>query len=212
VAGKVEDIRLAPQGGHFVYVEDASGHRHEHHVQTGREVVVKNGDKVEPGDPLSDGNFKPQELAQFKGILPAQQYVVDQIRKSYAEAGAVVRKPVIEVLAAGLMRTVEITDDSGEKDLAVGDVIHENEYEARKKKNPKLKAKPVILGLSQKPLQSRDLLERLNFQRLDDAIRDVPSSAGQSDLTGGTSPIPGLAYGATFRQEPLKDDQFDRSP
>ena len=196
VSGTVTDTKLAPQGGYYVSVDGV-----EHHIQQGRDLVVKNGDQVQAGDPLSTGNYKPQEIATHKGLLAAQQYVVNQIRKSYQEAGAVVRKPVIEVLAAGLMRTVEITDDGGEPDLAIGDIIHENDYEMRKKRNSKITAKPMLLGLSQKPLQSQDLLERLNFQRLDDAVRDVASSGGKSDLTGSKSPIPGLAYGAAFRPE-----------
>jgi DNA-directed RNA polymerase subunit beta' len=196
VSGRVEGIKLAPQGGHYLTIGDT-----EHYIQQGRDLIVKNGDQVSSGDPLSTGNFKPQEIAEHKGLLAAQQYVVNQIRKSYQDAGAVVRKPVIEVLAAAMMRTVEITDDGGEPDLTIGNIIHENEYEERKKRNPKIKAKPMLLGLSQKPLQSQDLLERLNFQRLDDAVRDVASSGGKSDLTGSKSPIPGLAYGAAFRQE-----------
>jgi len=198
IGGKVEETRLAPQGGYFVYIGDK---KVEHHVQQGRDLAVKNGDVVKAGDPLSTGNFKPQEIADHKGLLAAQQYVVNQIRKSYQDAGAIVRKPVIEVLAAGLMRTVEVTNDGGEPDLAIGDIIHENDYEMRKKRNPKIEAKPALLGLSQKPLQSKDLLERLNFQRLDDAVRDIPSSGGSSDLTGAKSPIAGLAYGAAFRPE-----------
>jgi DNA-directed RNA polymerase beta' subunit len=198
VNGRVEETRLAPQGGYFVYIGDK---RVEHHVQQGRDLIVKNGDVVSAGDPLSTGNFKPQEIAEHKGTLAAQQYVVNQIRRSYQDAGAVVRKPVIEVLAAAMMRTVEVTNDGGEPDLAIGDVIHENDYENRKKRNQKITAKPTLLGLSHKPLQSKDLLARLNFQRLDDAIRDIPSAGGSSDLTGAGSPISGLAYGAAFRPE-----------
>lgn len=198
VNGRIEETRLAPQGGYFVYIGDK---RVEHHVQQGRDLIVKNGDVVSAGDPISTGNYKPQEIAEHKGTLAAQQYVVNQIRRSYQDAGAIVRKPVIEVLAAAMMRTVEVTDDGGEPDLAIGDVIHENDYENRKKHNQKITAKPTLLGLSHKPLQSKDLLARLNFQRLDDAIRDVPSAGGSSDLTGAGSPISGLAYGAAFRPE-----------
>ena len=198
VNGRIEETRLAPQGGYFVYIGDK---RVEHHVQQGRDLIVKNGDVVSAGDPISTGNYKPQEIAEHKGTLAAQQYVVNQIRRSYQDAGAIVRKPVIEVLAAAMMRTVEVTNDGGEPDLAIGDVIHENDYENRKKRNQKITAKPTLLGLSHKPLQSKDLLARLNFQRLDDAIRDIPSAGGSSDLTGAGSPISGLAYGAAFRPE-----------
>jgi hypothetical protein len=107
---------------------------------------------------------------------------------------------VLEVLAAGIMRFVKITDDAGLDQYAIGDVISEQEYNRVKLKYPSFKAVPELPGLSSKPLLSNDLMERLNFQRLEDAVREVPAAAGKSDLTGATgSPISGLAYGIAFR-------------
>ncbi len=195
--GRVTNIRTAPQGGYFVAINGT-----EQHIQQGRALKVKIGDQIGLGDPLSDGSFRPQEIAQKKGMLAAQRYVVNEARQSYKDAREIVRKPALEVLAAGMMRYVEIIDDGGEKDLAIGDVMHENEFESRRKRNPKIKSKPTVPGLSQKPLLSKDLFERLGFQRLEDAIRDVPASAGKSDLTGSRSPLPGIAYGSIFRVAP----------
>jgi len=210
VTGRVTDIRAAPQGGSFVYIQAPDQEPVEHHILQGRDVIVKHDQMVDIGQPISTGNFDPREIAASQGALAAQKYVVNQIRKSYADAGAVVRKPVIEVIAAGMMRTVEITDDGGEPDLAIGDVMHENEFNLRHMRNPKITAKPVLLGLGYKPLESKDLLSRLNFQRLDDSVRDVASQSGSSDLTGNASPIAGLAYGAKFRQNQIVDDAFER--
>lgn len=195
VSGTVTSVQPAPQGGYHVMVGTT-----DHYVYPARQVKVKVGQQVHAGDPLSDGAFRPQDVAQHKGLLAAQQYVVDEARKAYTQAGATVRKPVLEVLVAGNLRYVTITDDGGERDLAVGDVIHENEYNRRKMTNPKIKAKPAVLGLGSKPLKtSTDLLERLNFEELLGSLRHIPAIGGQSDLTGARSPIPGIAYGAAFR-------------
>jgi hypothetical protein len=44
-------------------------------------------------------------------------------------------------------------------------------------------------------------MQRLNFQRLEDALREVPAVGGKSDLTGESgSPMAGLAYGVKFRE------------
>jgi DNA-directed RNA polymerase subunit beta' len=199
ISGSVQNIRSAPQGGVYVIIQGIDGGKVEQHVMPGRTVKVKIGEKVKIGDELSDGNFKPQEIAQKKGMLAAQQYVVDEARKSYQDAGVTVRKPVLEVLAAGMMRYVEITNDGGDKDIAVGDVMHENKYEELRKRNPRIIGIPTVPGLSHKPLMSSDLFERLNFQRLEDAVREVPAMGGSSDLEGKQSPMAGIAYGATFR-------------
>ena len=216
VAGTVSETRLAPQGGYFVYVRPAAGGMPvEHHIQQGRTVKVSVGDHVAVGDPLSDGSYRPQELAVKKGLLVAQQYVTDEARKAYAVAGATVRKPVIEVLVSGLMRYMEITDDGGENDLAPGDVIHENEFKKRKAKNPRIQGIPTVPGISKKPIvTSKDMMERLSFQRLEDAIREVPAIGGKSDLTGRGAPQAGFAYGIAFRPgesaPQLRDSAFER--
>lgn len=213
--GRVSNIRVAPQGGYYVTVtpDKAGDTEPEHYVPTGRTLKVKVGDHVHNGDALSDGAYRPQDIAAKKGTLAAQQYVVDESRKAFQEAGAVMRRPVLEVMAASMMRYVEITNDGGEKDLAVGDVMHENEYMKRKAKNAKIQAVPTLPGISHLPLaRSNDMMERLNFQRLTDTMRDVPAMGGSSDLTGSKSPIPGLAYGATFRPVPIQheDSAFNR--
>jgi len=194
VSGRVSNIQSAPQGGWYVTVGTT-----EHHVMPNRTLKVKMGDQVSAGDPLSDGALRPQDIAAKKGSLAAQQYVVNEARKSYADAGVTVRKPVIEVLVAGMMRYVEITSDGGEPGLAIGDVIHENRFNELKRKNSRIQGIPTVPGLSSKPLMSEDLFERLNFQRLEDAVREIPAIGGKSELTGSQSPMAGIAYGATFR-------------
>jgi hypothetical protein len=95
---------------------------------------------------------------------------------------------------------MRITNDGGEKDLVVGNVISEAEFKRRVKGNPKIQGIPELPGLSHLPLvRSKDMLERLNFQRLEDSIREIPAMGGVSDLTGNKSPISGFAYGANFR-------------
>lgn len=197
-AGRVDEIRLAPQGGWTVKVNG-----HEQHILQGRNVKVHVGDHVEIGDPLSDGNYLPGEIAEKKGLLAAQKYVTLEGRKSFLDSGEIIRKPVLEVLVAGLMRYMTIDDDGGEPDLVVGNVIHENEFDLRKKNNPKIQGHPSGLGISSKPLLSNDLLERMNFQRIESAISEVPASGGHSDLTGSKSPIPGIAFGSKFRMAPV---------
>jgi DNA-directed RNA polymerase subunit beta' len=211
--GTVETIRLAPQGGYFVVVKPSKlGETEpEHYIAAGRTLKVKVNDHVKRGDAISDGSYRPQEIADKRSSLAAQQYVVDEARKSFQQAGATVRKPVLEVVVAGTMRWMEVTDDGGEPDLAAGDLIHENDYAVRHAKNSRIQARPTVPGLSSLPIKrSTDLLERLNFQRLTDAMTEAPSVGAKSDLKGRSSPLPGLAYGALFDPIHHGDSAFNR--
>ena len=204
IHGTVTATTAAPQGGHYVTIQP-DGHADtvsplQQYVLPGRNLTVVKGERVAIGDRLSDGNFRPQEIAEKKGLLAAQQYVVDEMRKTFQGSGAVMRKPVLEVAVAAMLRYMRITNDGGEKDLVVGNVISEAEFKRRVKGNPKIQGIPELPGLSHLPLvRSKDMLERLNFQRLEDSIREIPAMGGVSDLTGNKSPISGFAYGANFR-------------
>jgi hypothetical protein len=177
---------------------------------------------VKRGDRLSDGSYRPQEIAEKQGLLAAQTYVVDEMRKAFQSAGAVVRKPVLEVAVAAMMRFMRITNDGGEKDLMTGQILSEQAFKMRKLQNPKVEGVPELPGLSHVPLvRSNDMLERLNFQRLEDTLREIPAQGGVSDLSGAKSPIPGFAYGAAFRpgqapyeltkdKIPMGDSAFNR--
>lgn len=200
-AGTVTSIKAAPQGGHYIHIEPNKGETPvEHYVLPGRNVAVVKNEKVQLGDRLSDGVYRPQEIAAKKGLLAAQQYVVDEMRKAYQASGTVVRRPVLEVAAAAIMRFMRITNDGNDHTLTVGQVIPEAEFKRLQEKNPKIQGVPELPGISQVPLvRSKDLLERLNFQRLEQSIAEIPAMGGTSDITGKDSPISGFAYGAKFR-------------
>jgi hypothetical protein len=200
--GKISRIERAPQGGWNVTVTPTNPSEHEpvHYISTARTMKAKEGQSVKAGDELSDGSFRPQDIAATRGLKAAQEYVVAEVGKAFASTGSTMRRGPIETVVAGMMRWMRITNDGGEADLAIGDILSEQVFDARRKKNAKIQGVPEIPGMRQVPIvRSRDLMERLNFQRLEDAFRDVPASAGKSDLTGGASPLPGLAYGAAFR-------------
>lgn len=205
VTGSVTSIKAAPQGGHYIQIlpegqSSLRGDHVEHYVLPGRNIAVVQGESVKRGDRLSDGSYRPQEIAEKQGLLAAQTYVVDEMRKAFQSAGAVVRKPVLEVAVAAMMRFMRITNDGGEKDLMTGQIMSEQAFKMRKLQNPKVEGVPELPGLSHVPLvRSTDMLERLNFQRLEDTLREIPAQGGVSDLSGAKSPIPGFAYGAAFR-------------
>lgn len=227
VTGSVTSIKAAPQGGHYIQIlpegqSSLRGDHVEHYVLPGRNIAVVQGEKVQRGDRLSDGSYRPQEIAEKQGLLAAQTYVVDEMRKAFQSAGAVVRKPVLEVAVAAMMRFMRITNDGGEKDLMTGQILSEQAFKMRKLQNPKVEGVPELPGLSHVPLvRSNDMLERLNFQRLEDTLREIPAQGGVSDLSGAKSPIPGFAYGAAFRpgqasyeltkdKIPMGDSAFNR--
>ena len=131
--GKVTNIKAAPQGGHYVHVNEA-----EHYVPPQLNVFVRKGDRVEPGDVLSDGIPKPDEIVKYKGLGAGRKYLVDQLSGIYERNGIDLDKKHLELLAKTDLNYVRIMDrDSARFGVARGDVINYNKFRLEVMKDSK---------------------------------------------------------------------------
>lgn len=127
IAGTINDVAIAPQGGHFVTVgEDRS------HIAQGLKPLVKPGDHVNAGDVLSEGVPRPDEVVKYKGLGAGREYVVNKLSNIYKDAGINIDRRHFEVLAKSTLnnlRVEEVNDqDAADHGLIRGDVIDYNKF------------------------------------------------------------------------------------
>lgn len=106
--GTVQEIRQAPQGGHYVQINGQ-----DHYVPVDRELAVKRGDVLEAGDVLSDGMPNPAEVVRHKGIGEGRRYFVQALRQVMQNSGITPHRRNIELLSRGLVNHVRLTDEYG---------------------------------------------------------------------------------------------------
>lgn len=114
--GRVRKIEKAPQGGHYVWVNDE-----QHYVDTGFDVTVKVGDNLEAGDVVSSGIPNPAEIVRHKGVGEGRRYFVKSFGDAYAASGLGAHRRNIELLARGLINHVRLSDEVG--DYVPDDVV-----------------------------------------------------------------------------------------
>lgn len=114
--GVVQEIRPAPQGGHYVTIGGK-----EHYVPTSVNVTVKRGDAVEAGDVVSDGMPSPAEIVKHKGVGEGRRYFVSAMRQVMQNTGIGANRRNIELLSRGLINHVRMTDEYG--DYVPDDVV-----------------------------------------------------------------------------------------
>lgn len=125
--GTVTDIRKAPQGGTYVYVNGL-----EHYVPTTNEVIVKKNQKVTKGDSLSNGLKDPREFTNLRGIGSGRSYLINAMYNAYnpldpssgKRTGISVDKRHLEVLAKKDLNHVVI--DGHNDTFSKGDVVEYN--------------------------------------------------------------------------------------
>jgi DNA-directed RNA polymerase subunit beta' len=109
VAGTVQEIRPAPQGGNYVIINSQ-----EHYVPTDIPVTVKRGDEIEAGDVVSAGMPSPGEIVRHKGVGEGRRYFVSAMRQVLGNSGIGAHRRNIELLARGLINHVRLTDEYGD--------------------------------------------------------------------------------------------------
>lgn len=121
IAGKVTKIEKSPQGGHFVFVNDA---RHYVHPKRGTAVTV--GQDMHAGDELSDGIINPKHLVALKGLGQGRKYVADELYNIYKRAGVDIDKRHIEILVKQDLNHVKVTEGDERGQFIRGDVVPYN--------------------------------------------------------------------------------------
>jgi DNA-directed RNA polymerase subunit beta' len=200
VKGKVKSIRKNVIGGYDVRIE-GYGTKNDQTitVPSSRNVAVKIGAKVSPGDSLSDGSIKPQELAEYKGHLAAQQYIVNQINSIYEDD---FYKKGLETVIRGISDNAEVMEAPSSSGFLRGDKTTISHLDKINKDRAKenldtVKYKPYFKSIETLNVDSEDWLTRFYTNRIKAAIQEGASKAVYGDIAG-KDPIPAYIYGDEF--------------
>lgn len=119
VAGRVNAIKEAPQGGHYITVGTNTMY-----ASTARTVTVKPGDVVQAGDMLTNGVPNPAQIVQYKGIGQGRQYFTKKMSQLLKKTGAGTHRRNVEQFSRAFLNKVKITKDQGFKGYYPGDIAN----------------------------------------------------------------------------------------
>jgi DNA-directed RNA polymerase subunit beta' len=153
-------IRIVP--------EDESIEPIEYLIPKGKHLPVQEGDHIEKGEYILDGNPAPHDILAIKGVEELAFYLVNEIQEVYRLQGVNINDKHIEVIVRQMLQKVEITD-SGDSTLLPGEQVDAIELDSV---NEKLVAEgrkpasgtPVLLGITKASLQTRSFISAASFQ------------------------------------------------
>lgn len=122
VRGFVKDIR-SDEKGSKIYIEDYEGKIHEYTVPSGTKPKVEIGQKVVEGMELTTGAIRPKNLMASLGVRKAEEYLLREIKRVYAEQGVDIHNKHIEIIIRQMFAKVEITDP-GDTEFLPGDLVN----------------------------------------------------------------------------------------
>jgi DNA-directed RNA polymerase subunit beta' len=168
--------------------DDKSQAAVEYMVPKGRHLAVNEGDYVEKGDLLLEGNPVPHDILKVMGVEALAKYLVAEIQQVYRLQGVKTNDKHIEVIIRQMLQKVEVTD-AGETTLLRGQLLdHEELAEinaiADKEGYKPAKAELVLQGITKASLQTRSFISAASFQETTRVLTEA-SVAGKVDHLRG---------------------------
>ena len=105
----------------------------EYLIPKGKHITVREGDYVEKGDYIVEGNPSPHDILRIKGVEELTVYLVKEIQDVYRLQGVKINDKHIEVICRQMMQKQEIID-GGDTTLLAGEQVDMLELEEANKK------------------------------------------------------------------------------
>ncbi|WP_420596468.1 DNA-directed RNA polymerase subunit beta' [Deinococcus sp.] len=150
-------------------------------------LIVRDGDRVEAGQPITRGAINPHDLLLYKDTDAAQRYLVEEVQRVYRSQGVKVHDKHIEVIVRQMLRYVEIVD-GGDTTLLEGQTVERWEVDLANAALPEDKVqsswKPVLLGITKSSLTTKSWLSAASFQHTTHVLTEASMKGQVDELIG----------------------------
>ena len=151
-----------------VVIKTDDGDTKDYTIPFGTGVIVKDGDKVEPGTVLTNGSVYPQDILRTKGVKGVQDYILSEIQSVYRSQGVDINDKHVEIIVRQMLKKVQVENPGG-ADVLPGEKldVYRFEEETIKALESGLtppSAKRILLGITKAALAKESFLSAASFQ------------------------------------------------
>ncbi|MFN4320260.1 MAG: DNA-directed RNA polymerase subunit beta' [Aquificaceae bacterium] len=181
-------VRIKGKGYRVVVYNRETGLQKEYFVPKGKHLLVKNGDTVKAGDPLTDGTPVPEEILRIKGMDELQKFLLKEVQMVYRLQGVDINDKHFEMIIRQMLRRRRVVDPGDSRFLVNEEVEIEElqqEIDRIKEEGGKIpKAEPILVGISKAALTSRSWISAASFQETTKVLTDAACEGKVDDLRG----------------------------
>ena len=160
----------------------------EYLIPKGKHIHLQDGDVIEKGDAIVEGNPAPHDILAIKGVEELAAYLVNEIQDVYRLQGVAINDKHIEVIVRQMLQKVEV-QDAGETELIEGEQIDKVELDevnlrAKEEGKKEAVAHPVLLGITKASLQTRSFISAASFQETTRVLTEAAVNGKVDTLEG----------------------------
>jgi DNA-directed RNA polymerase subunit beta' len=202
------------KGKQRLVIKDVDGNEHEELIPKWRQVIVFEGEHVEKGETVVDGEPSPHDILRLLGVEPLASYLAKEIQDVYRLQGVKINDKHIEAIIRQMLRKVEIVEP-GDSHYLRGEQIErvringENERAQAKGERPAA-YQSILLGITKASLATESFISAASFQETTRVLteasvrgtRDTLRGLKENVIVGRLIPAgTGLAYHASRRRQ-----------
>jgi DNA-directed RNA polymerase subunit beta' len=175
------------RGKRNIYIESDKDKK-KYKVPYGKYFMVHEGQKVEAGDKLCEGFVDPHDVLRVKGVIAAQQYLLNEIQEVYRMQGVNIDDKHIGIIVRQMFRKVRIAE-SGDTTFLEGQVmdakaVKETNMEIAKEGGKPATFEPLLLGITHSSLSHESVIAAASFQHTTKVLLNA-ALEGKSDYLKG---------------------------
>ncbi len=190
---------LAPQDGTFHFgketkqkqrliIEASNGENIEMLVSKARRIDILDGEQVEKGNAISEGELNPHDILALRGVEALAEHLVQGIQDVYRLQGVRINDKHIETIMRQMLRKIQITD-RGDSSYIVDELISKTEVEEKNAELVAAKKKPakyvqVLRGVSKASIETDSFISSASFQETTRVLTDAAVRGKKDSLLG----------------------------
>ncbi len=160
----------------------------EYMVPKGKHIPVVEGDFIQKGDYIMDGNPAPHDILSIMGVEALANYMIDEVQDVYRLQGVKINDKHVEVIVRQMLQKWEILD-SGDTTLLKGEHVDKAEFDAANEKavskgGREAQGEPILLGITKASLQTRSFISAASFQETTRVLTEASVQGKKDKLVG----------------------------
>ncbi|MCP4128557.1 MAG: DNA-directed RNA polymerase subunit beta', partial [Gammaproteobacteria bacterium] len=176
------------KGKQRLIITDPDGEQHVELIPKWRHVNVFEGEHVERGEVIADGELTPHDIVRLKGVTALADYLVKEIQDVYRLQGVKINDKHIEVIIRQMLRKVEVTNP-GDTKLLRGEQVERSKI---LDVNDKMVAagkhaatfEPILLGITKASLATESFISAASFQETTRVLTEAAVRGSGDTLNG----------------------------
>ena len=187
IQGKVKSVEVTPEGNRNVIIGNEKEDI-ELLVLRRQTMLINQGDKVEAGQSLTTGPKDPKEVLQINGVRTCQEYLVDEVQKTYRDQGVEVHDKHVEMIVRQMLRRVRIVKSNNSdflpNELVDSTLFRKTNQELVKDGKVPAEGRPELMGITKASLATDSWLSAASFQETTRVLTEAAMKRSNDSLSG----------------------------